>query len=315
MKRLDIVNGPENILRKKKADFSSGLQGAFLRGVIVEKQFDEIVKAFGEAGIGFAPMKGILFRRILYDDPYERDLTDLDLLIKREDFDRAGKSLSSLGYSLKDDFHDRIRFGAIKERVYSRAGALPVEIHFSVSSGRGAARLSELIFEDASAGGAPFHEAHVIIPSPEQNLVAMAFHFREHGLRLEGYQFNDIGRFVERLEPDIHKADALAAETGCRLGLSLLLDAARIKARIALNPEQGARRKFLSAMLRRSENGVRLGLPGNRNHRIEPWWHLALHLYLLRDSLLESALSQADHIAYLAKTLARSLIGAETRGK
>lgn len=58
----------------------------------------DVARRLSERGISVMPVKGALLQHWLYDDPTERPLTDVDLLIAPQDLQRAVRLLESAGY-------------------------------------------------------------------------------------------------------------------------------------------------------------------------------------------------------------------------
>lgn len=58
----------------------------------------DVAKKLARAGISVMPVKGALLQHWLYDDPAERPLTDVDLLVLPEDLEGAVGQLESAGY-------------------------------------------------------------------------------------------------------------------------------------------------------------------------------------------------------------------------
>jgi hypothetical protein len=58
----------------------------------------DVARRLAEPGIPVMPVKGALLQHWLYDDPSERLLSDVDLLVRPEDFGRAIERLESEGY-------------------------------------------------------------------------------------------------------------------------------------------------------------------------------------------------------------------------
>ena len=77
----------------------SGFCNANLAQTIVQEQEKQrLVRAFNEAQIPFLPMKG-WYLRGMYPQPEHRFMSDLDVLIHREDRYRAAQVMRGLGYS------------------------------------------------------------------------------------------------------------------------------------------------------------------------------------------------------------------------
>ncbi len=291
----------------KNTSALSAAQQRFVRGELARRQLLQIASRLHMQGIRLIPMKGVLFRHLLYDDPAERDLTDLDLLVHPADFERAASALQTLGYRCERNARARLRFGAYIERAFSRPAALTVDLHAQPATGHGAAQYTQKLFTDAMAGEAPFHRPNILIPAPEHLLVMMALHLRDHGLRIESYQLNDAHRLLRRLHPDLAASASLAELAGARVALELLLDlvkdATTEHERLRLTLHQQIKRRLLQTVTERDECGYRPPHPIGTHGVGERIWRLGLHLVLARDGLLESALSQSEHVAYELRTL------------
>ncbi len=280
-------------------------QEFFVRGVIAERQAVEVLEAFGKAEIACIPMKGVVHRRLLYDDPAERFLMDVDLLVRPEDFDRAATILEELGYAPDMDWRARVTFGRWKEIPFRRADALTLELHRAVSTGNGARNFSERLFREAPPGMPPFDIPHVKVMTPEQTLAALALHARDHGLILEAHQVADISRILERLTPDLDRAFLLAREAGAAFTLELLLELCGHEPPRAYRPPKlkNLRRALLNAFTRPGPKGYRPDFSAYHLRFIERSWRLLLHGWVLRDDLSESLLSQKEHFLFEFRAL------------
>jgi len=58
----------------------------------------DVARKLAGPGIPVMPVKGALLQHWLYDDPSERPLSDVDLLVEPGDFNRAVERLESEGY-------------------------------------------------------------------------------------------------------------------------------------------------------------------------------------------------------------------------
>ena len=97
---------------------------AFLRQVQQSQVFTQVAAAFEEAAIAFIPLKGLVLQR-LYPQPWLRTSSDLDILVRQEDLERAKKLLTeNLGYTYcKTSSHD-VAFRT-PQQVY-------LELHYSL---------------------------------------------------------------------------------------------------------------------------------------------------------------------------------------
>ncbi len=58
----------------------------------------DVARKLTGVGISAMPVKGALLQHWLYDDPTERPLTDVDILVRPEELERAVETLRSAGY-------------------------------------------------------------------------------------------------------------------------------------------------------------------------------------------------------------------------
>lgn len=85
------------------------------------KAAKEITKAFEQAGIRHQLLKGAILKEI-YPSPLMRDMSDIDMVVYDENFDRAVKVLEDMGY---------INEGLVKHHmIFSQDGCISVELHW-----------------------------------------------------------------------------------------------------------------------------------------------------------------------------------------
>ena len=58
----------------------------------------DLAAVLAKEGIPVRPLKGVLFQLLLYGDPAERTLLDVDVLVPRRCFGRATRALIRAGY-------------------------------------------------------------------------------------------------------------------------------------------------------------------------------------------------------------------------
>ncbi len=278
----------------------------FVRGELGEAQAIEILHSFSTLGLRAAPLKGVLFRKRLYDDPAERPMADVDLLIHPDHFDSACKHMETLGYAPDQRLSNRIGFGAVIERVFVREGRLKVELHRAVATGLGAARFSRRLFDNAPAAKAPFAFPGIIEPTTEATLIALALHFRDHGLVVEPFQLDDVRRLIERMPPDWERVERWANLAQAQFATACLLEAAGCPLPVSIAKVTANQRRLLHSLMAPSMGGFVLRGRSLKGRIASRAWRLALHTILTRDSLSESALSQLMHLGAEARIVWRA---------
>lgn len=106
--RLAAVNGMTYLLacavkgaKGLRADIAGKLEqyqaGMVIWGVNLECEGNRVFSALEEGGVDHAPLKGWVNRR-LYADPLMRTMGDIDILVRREQWERARRVLEECGF-------------------------------------------------------------------------------------------------------------------------------------------------------------------------------------------------------------------------
>ncbi len=191
-KRLEGLEVPDEILRRLRAGYAE----TWARTLAAKTSLPEVFDAFERAEIPLVLLKGIALIDTIYEDPGLRPLTDVDVLIHPEKFDKARAVLSAVGFESWEDHEDHM------ER-----GPLVLELHTSASGSdriggrRFAAHLStESIWERAlpRRGDPP----QVLYPSPEDHFLYLCRHLLKHSY--EGLiWFTDLAGFIHKHQEDL----------------------------------------------------------------------------------------------------------------
>jgi hypothetical protein len=106
---------------------------AIINHARVEKALLAVKRALDEAGVDFIVLKGPQLAG-LYDNPYERLMSDLDILVREVDFHRAGARLERAGFSFKDrDATHSISGKDYNTSLFGLGGAVWVELHRDIA--------------------------------------------------------------------------------------------------------------------------------------------------------------------------------------
>lgn len=138
------------------------------------QRMSEVLKVFNEAGVPVIALKGLVLRE-LYPQPEMRIMCDADVLVQKEELERAGAILEQLGY-LKDrncSNHINIQF---THEVY-----LAIEVHWSIAAREFTESLGNM--EESLWGNAiPVNILNVTILSlsPEDQLLHLCLHMANH---------------------------------------------------------------------------------------------------------------------------------------
>ena len=105
---------------------------ALPRSVQRKRQLAELLAACANARIDVIPLKGAWLSEAVYDDPAQRSMTDLDLLIRAGDRDACHALFLTLGYTAKADTLHNVY--ACDQSYRHPAHPLCVELHWHVAS-------------------------------------------------------------------------------------------------------------------------------------------------------------------------------------
>src|SRR6266511_5085875 len=96
---------------------------AFTASVIARETLREVARALGDSGIPVMPLKGVLFQLVLYADPAERRLCDVDVLVPESRFAEAIAILMQHGYRPESAGPSWI------EAAFRSPRGLPLDLH------------------------------------------------------------------------------------------------------------------------------------------------------------------------------------------
>ncbi|MBZ0118220.1 MAG: nucleotidyltransferase family protein, partial [Sandaracinaceae bacterium] len=79
---------------------TEGRTARLAASLIARRDLIDAVKLLNRQGILPMPLKGVLLQHLVYRDPSERVLSDVDLLVPPGHFDEAVRALRAAGYAL-----------------------------------------------------------------------------------------------------------------------------------------------------------------------------------------------------------------------
>lgn len=193
-----------------------------------------IDRAFANAELRAAVLKGVLFAERFYPRPSARVASDTDLLVREVDLAAATAVLEKIGY-IAAVGHEEKRFRREHHHLHFRHPcALPLELHFHAYKGFGRTLYSEPLLE-RSVEFRDFRALRVLASDDE--LVYLATHAAAHQFGRWSWLF-DMRLLIEKVEPEtLHLAGERARALGfaCPLALAarllvsiMRMDAARL---------------------------------------------------------------------------------------
>ncbi|MDO4803608.1 MAG: nucleotidyltransferase family protein [Lachnospiraceae bacterium] len=197
------------------------------------KMTGELVKLyriFAENGIRAVPLKGAVLAKMLYADPTCRHATDIDMLIRHEDFDAARKILAERGYTSGKSYVSTPKKTEVYESKFHdydfvSPNDVKLELHWRVAD----IRAAEILTCDNAISVISFYGQELPTYTPEEWLVYLAYHGVHHGYMWMKWlvDFETMARYSG---VDRKAAMALAEEKGLAWALRASFELVRLTA-------------------------------------------------------------------------------------
>ncbi len=173
-------------------------------GIKVKKLLFKSLEALSRHGVMPVLLKGYGLAQRCYPDPLYRPMTDVDLLVSRDQLQRAETALVEIGLRKNEELehfqlqhHHHLNF-------YGNSGA--VELHFRAISGFGGAIEAEALLERAIQGNLEGHRVRYL--RPEDELAYLATHATQHLFKGVGWLY-DLKLFIQR-HPNLDWSSVIA---------------------------------------------------------------------------------------------------------
>lgn len=172
------------------------------------------------AGLDAIVLKGAWLGTTVYDDPAQRRMSDIDLLVRRESLDAVHRELVATGFAAdKDTLHNRFAY----EQGYRHPGLpLPLELHWHMTSElTPSAPVPDIDAVWRRALDSAWHGAPVKAMQPADQLAHLTQHILHHlfAAPLRGYL--DIALLLKKHGSGLSVSDVAAASARWRTGSAL----------------------------------------------------------------------------------------------
>lgn len=223
-------------LRQAGARLPAGLGEALERAhtrtvaaaILALDGFARVSRELSAAGVEHVPLKGARLLRELYPDPGTRAVSDLDVLVRLEDLDRADRALRGLGLEADSPREqDRMdRFAHHRHYVMPGPVRITVELHVKLSSTYGLGVRPAALWEGAEPARGPEATALERRLAPLVELHWLLVHVANHGYGLALKWLLDLRLLLEREGVDgaalLRMARASGTVGACGFALALL---------------------------------------------------------------------------------------------
>lgn len=114
------------MLKKNQIDYS-----VLARYLLFENKTVDILQEFESAGISVIILKGMILATTVYDSPAQRDMNDVDLLVKRRDLSLVHKLLLNKGFDFSSGAECSLVFAReFKGQIPYFDGSLLIDLHW-----------------------------------------------------------------------------------------------------------------------------------------------------------------------------------------
>lgn len=191
-----------------------------------------LAKAFNDADVPLMVLKGAALQLVVYDNPTQRQMCDIDLLVKPYDIQKAFEILESVGayrsqVLMREDFFPKYYY----EAEYTVGDIMPVVMDVHIRSLR-PLRYTRFMPDDAlweNAQKVTIGDSYLYMPNPEEMLLHMTAHLAVHGNSSRKWR-EDINQWSEQFADQINWDRFLEATQAWRLTLPVIagIDAAQV---------------------------------------------------------------------------------------
>jgi len=133
-KKIPLLTNAQHIPEAVQQKLKKTYYLTFSRSALMYEQFYAIMNAFAAAGIDVIPLKGIFLVEWLYQDYGLRQMSDIDLLVRKKDAKKALSVLDEIGFNVIDGIESEMLGGLpdlthFKPRIKNK---VMVELHIKV---------------------------------------------------------------------------------------------------------------------------------------------------------------------------------------
>lgn len=185
----------------------------------------EALAALTAAGIDALALKGPVLSERLYDDSLARLSSDLDILVRIDDLERAQTALEELGYRTEEGPSARYQRRYHHHLTLTRPQGPTIELHFRVFSGFGITIPAEAAFAGAVRHRTREGVACLVLP-PAEELLYLCLHAAGHNFERLAWLYDIKTLLAKHGQPDwpalFARARSYQVERAFSLALAVL---------------------------------------------------------------------------------------------
>jgi hypothetical protein len=221
----------------------SEFQEAFYINLFIKNQTELLLKGFEEGKIEAIPLKGVFLAEKYFGHTGARSTSDIDLLIKLENFNAAKEIVKSLGFTVEEEQIDEHFHCSFSKVLPGSEIPLTVELHWHLLKENTAHFDIKEVWNDANPLGS-YHYIKEL--SPYHTFYMICLHSWRHNLNSLRY-FIDIVQLIYTLKDEIDlnrlRLDSESHQTSKRVirTLSLVYQAFPNLHQIKKGPQMGSK--------------------------------------------------------------------------
>ncbi|MDO9579596.1 MAG: nucleotidyltransferase family protein [Bacteroidales bacterium] len=116
------------VFEKLEKDYYQSLR----RNILMWEEIKPILKSFKEDGIEVILLKGVALAELVYKNLALRPMSDIDLLVKKEELPRIDERMRKFGYSTDENYRNSLRYSSVDylNSIEYRNRAISVHFHW-----------------------------------------------------------------------------------------------------------------------------------------------------------------------------------------
>lgn len=171
-----------------------------VRNKILFHELKKMLTGLIEQGIKVIVLKGVLFAGILYGNPALRRMSDIDILVKPEDFEKVAAYLVDSGYVRPSDVESVVRESRYHHGQFVK-GAVLIEVHFNLAQSRRFKIDIDNIWKRSIP--ARIDGVDVLRLSNEDIILHFCLHKAYHKFQIPLIWWTDFFEFIKKFKADI----------------------------------------------------------------------------------------------------------------
>ncbi|RCV62717.1 putative nucleotidyltransferase [Methanophagales archaeon] len=174
----EMADVPEEVMEHLRMQYNANLA----RNMLVYNELSNVLNAFEHAGIEVVVLKGAALAETVYQDIGLRPFSDVDLLVRKKDLQRAKKKLVELGYILDEDVSPERYNEDFGCDLYYAGKVNVLEIHWDIMRKTKSDRYARIKIEHIWERAVPakIAGADTRMMSPEDMLLHFCVHLPKH---------------------------------------------------------------------------------------------------------------------------------------